>query len=300
MPRYSKTFHVPGVSSYGRWQPFTWDNKGREQHGVELVPARPPWRDLFTSLDAAGQNLSGSPVEIAEEATAVVACCLRYGSYFHVLTGGEYFPEFTKNEDLSRIGDDEMKRINIEFSSALADWWMERGTDPERIWRRTRAALSLLPINWDVDPFLIEARAEGLGDFLEKVAKDPSISSTHEATIRQEANHTVVRTYRNGLVEGLHAGTWSLGSEVPGYVRLYAAEARTICSAASEAIGGIMLVRDHEDLATVFRQVSTIAAPSYWSLTDETACVRFHGMPEYGPLGDRLRALAARCPSLFG
>jgi hypothetical protein len=264
-----------------------------------LVSSCAPWSELFAALDAAGEDFAGEPVAVEDEAAAIVACCLRYGTYFHVLTGGEYFPDFARDDGLSRVSDDEMKRINIEFSSALAEWWGERGADPSKIWRRTRAALSLLPINWAVDPFVIEARAEVLGEFLNKVAMDPSISSMKEATHRQEANHSVVRAYRNGLVEGLHAGTWSLGREIPGYVRLYADEARRICSAASEVLGGIIIVRDSENLGRVFRQVSSVAAPSSWALTDETASVRFHGMTGYGPLDDRLRVLSEKAPRLF-
>jgi hypothetical protein len=264
-----------------------------------LVPTHAPWRELFAALDAVGQDLSDAPLAVEDEAAAIVACCLRYGTYFHVMTSGEYFPDFARDDGLSRVSDDEMKRINIEFSSALAQWWRERAADPSKIWRRIRAALSLLPINWAVDPFVIEARAEILGEFLEKVAGDPSISSTMEAGVRQQSNHAVLRAYRNGVIERLHAGTWSLGSEVPGYVRLYADEVRGICSAATEVVGATMLVRESEDLGKVYRQVSSVASPSGWSLTDETASVRFHGMTGYGPLDDRLRVLSERAPRLF-
>jgi len=287
------------VSNYGRWRSFTWDNEGREQHGVELVPARAPWRDLFNALDAAGKDVSDAPVGIADEAAAVVACCLRYGTYIHVMSGGEYFPEFARNDGLSRISDDEMKRVNIEFSSALSEWWRERANDPMKVWRRSRTVLELLPITWDADPFIIQGRAEILAEFLEKAAENKAIESAPEASTRQEANFAVAQAYRNGAIEGLHAGTWSLGSEVPGFVRLYAGEVRQICSTATEVLGSIMIAREHLDTGRVFAAVSSMAAPSGWSLMDETATVRFHGMPELGPLDDRLHALAKRCPALF-
>ena len=267
---------------------------------MELIPDHAPWRDLFRALDAAGERLSDAPVQVVEEATAAVACCLRYGTYFHALTAGEYFPEFAKNEGLSRISDDEMKRINIEFSSALAEWWGDRAADPCKVWRRTRAAHALVSITWEADPFVIQAVGEAFGEKVLGVSKESSISSAAEATTRQEANYAVLQAYRNGQVEGLHAGTWSLGRDVPGFVRLYAGEVRSICSVASELLGGVIFVRDHEDYARAFRRVSSIGAPSCWSLGDETANVRFDGMPGFGPLDERLSALAMRYPELFG
>lgn len=301
MSRYAPTFRVPGVSGYGRWLPFTWDNKGSEQHGVDLVPERAPWRDLFNALDAAGQSVSDEPVEIADEAKAVVACCLRYGTYFHVLTSGVYYPEFTKNARLSRIGDDEMKRINIEFSSSLAEWWKARTDEPRKIRRRTRAAMQLIPMPWQADTIGIEVRADTIVDHMETMRREgiQRLTSALPTSIRHEANYAVAQAYRNGPIEDLHAGTWSLGREVPGYVRLYAGDVRRICSAATKALGGIMIAREHPKVATTMAQVSALAGPQNWSLTDETSAVRFHGMPGAGPLDDRLRMLAEHNPVAY-
>lgn len=297
--RFASALAVPGVSSYGEWRAFTWDNKGRVQHGVELVPAHAPWRELFAAFDVAGKDLAAEPVAVEDEAAAIVACCLRYGTYFHVMTGGEYFPDFARDDALSRISDDEMKRTNIEFSSALTQWWGERAADPNKISRRTRAALDLLPITWDADSTIVQLRAESLCEVLRRATKDGSLASSPPASLRQAANFSVVRAYRNGPIEDLHAGTWSAGTEIPGFVRLYAGEVRQICSNATTVLGSIMLARGDPKVAQVFDKAAALAAPADWSLTEETATVRFHGLPEAGPLHDRLRILASRSPALF-
>lgn len=118
--RFQAPTAIPGMTGYGRWDACTWDDGDTIQHGTRLTPSQAPWRELFAALDTAGRTLSPDPVTLLEEADAIAACCWRYGTYIHLLTGGELFPAFRQDWELSRIGDPEMKRINLEFSSGLA------------------------------------------------------------------------------------------------------------------------------------------------------------------------------------
>jgi hypothetical protein len=146
--RFRPLLPVPGVTSYGTWKEYTWNNSGTLQYGAQLVPGSAGWRDLFEALDVEGQVESAAPVSLLDEAHAIVACCWRYGSYAHVLTAGESYPEFRRDSDLSRISDSEMMRINLEFSSGLAAWLTDRASDREKINRRVRAASHLLRMPW--------------------------------------------------------------------------------------------------------------------------------------------------------
>ncbi len=301
--RFRPLIPVPGVTSYGGWSEFSWCNQGALQHGARLVPERAPWHDLFDALDIGGASLPSGPVTTVEEADAIVACCWRYGSYVHVLTGGESYPEFRKNSALSRISDSEMKRINLEFSSGLAAWLTDRATDPEKINRRIRAALSLLPMPWrrsrnNRRQEAIRARAdrlvEGLRVWLHAL---PARLEPKELALRAEANWIVLTTYRNGGIEALHAGMWSHGTEIPGFGRLHEGEIDGICKQTVEQLA--MALEARARLGADFRRLCSVGLPSNWSETEETSPVEYAGLPSAGPLGPRLRWLAEKYPTVY-
>ncbi len=118
------------MPSYGIWRAFVWDNRGVSRHGARLLPDHAPWRALFAALDVAGSALPGDPVTPHEEADTIVACCWRYGTYAHVLATGERYPPCHADLGLARLGDDEMRRSNLECSSGRADWLATRANDP--------------------------------------------------------------------------------------------------------------------------------------------------------------------------
>src|SRR5260370_38096070 len=64
-----------------------------------------------------------SQLHFGEVAIATVSVCLRWGSYFAVLTNRD-LPQWTDafDPEVSCVGDGEMARINIEASAALARW----------------------------------------------------------------------------------------------------------------------------------------------------------------------------------
>jgi hypothetical protein len=278
-----------------------------------LVPVIPPWRQLFAALDDLGAALPASPSPWMDEADAITACCWRFGSYFHVLTGGEIYPPFQTDASLSRISDPEMRRINLEFSSALSAWLATRAEDPDRIVRRVRAAQSTLPMPWRsgrparwVDGLVRTAGKQAAAlqrtvNQLRSAAPErvPVLDADPRVLLRQEANWTVLTCYRNGPIEDAHAGMWSHGREVPGFLRLDAGEVGRLERHVSEQLALYLLTR--EALSTdAVRIAAALWGPRGWSLTAETSAIAFLGMPGAGPLDVRLRELAGRYPHHFG
>jgi hypothetical protein len=89
---------------------------------------------------------SKSQLHFGEVAIATVAICIRWGSYFAVLTNRD-LPQWaaTFDSEISCIGDGEMARINIEASAALSDWIDLMRADQQRFRKLVKAAFQLLP-----------------------------------------------------------------------------------------------------------------------------------------------------------
>jgi hypothetical protein len=285
------------------------------QYGVELRPDHAPWRDLFRELDICSAGKTEEAVSALDEADAIVACCWRYGSYAHVLSAGELYPPFRTTRALSRLTDGEMHRINLEFSSALAQWWTTRAAHPAPIYRRVRAALKLLPLSWrklctlQAREAALEARVLVMTKALDRLAEQLHRLNSSEAdelerripaapTPRHEANYAVMTAYRNGEIENLHAGHWNQGTEIPGFLRLYSREINTIAADAALQLGAILIVRERGH--PMFRYLAALGGPTDWSLTEETRAIRYSGLPEAGPLDARMQMLAERCPIVYG
>ena len=303
--RFQEPPPLPCKVNFGFWHLTTWQNRGVLQHGALLTPDHAPWRDLFLALDEEGASLSSDPVPELDEADAIVATCWLYGSYAYVLTAGELYPPFRVDESLSRISNREMKRINLEFSSGLAAWWSDRNADPDRVNRRCRAALSLLPMAWRsrrknlaLDRWRAVESGERLIAQLRRTL--PSIDDASPAqdaeSLRKEANWAVDYAYRNGPIESLHAGDWNHGTEIPGFVRLYAAETDEVAWTASERLARHLAVRGHRDGGSLLFAAAKIAGPVDWSLDLETAPVEYFGLPGPPSLDARLKWLANRSP----
>lgn len=302
--RYQAPPAIPGVTDFGAWELFTWENGAAIQHGARLVPERAPWRGLFAALDAAGMALSDAPVTLRDEADAIVTCCWRYGSYFHVLTSGETYPPFARDPELSRLGNGEMCRINIEFSAGLAAWLKEREREPESIRRRVRAALQLLPMSWRTardNTYADETYAPIWERLRTTVAEAEGLTPQPLPTVREEANSTVVMAYRNGPIENYHAGMWSQGTEVPGFKRFYAPEIKGLGIRIAEKLRQHLAGRQQADglYLRYGLRAFTLGSGYNWSLTDETAAIDYPGMPGYGSLDARIHWLVARSPTIY-
>ena len=285
--RRDRTAEGLGILNYGAWRSFTWDNNGAVQHGVRLVAEEAPWRRLFAALDALDVDVSQEPLSSPEEADAIVACCWRYGSFVSALASGKTCPELRRRRELSRLSDSEMKRINLEFSSGLAAWWLDKQGDERRVNRRARVALATLPVPWRSPS--VEGEQQELDRVVGALAGQVlSLPRTERATpepsadgqVRREANYVVHSAYRNGPIEDFHAGTWNLATEVPGYRRFAAGELLRIAASASIRLGYYLELRRRIGPAGMSALIdSDPSSPRRWSLTEETSPVEYLGMP---------------------
>ncbi len=300
-------YEVPGVKGYGTWSATVWDNQGVPQDGLQLTPSVAPWRGLFAVLDRVGATLSDEKVSALEEADAIVASCWRYGSFANIWASGEPFGAFRHDANLSRFGNEEMKRVNLEFSSGLAQWWLDRAHDAALVNRRTRAALSLLPMPWRVrrGPHT-NGIAELIADetilehFADLASQQSSPGDTDPMAVRREANHMVATVYRNGPVETFHAGTWSRGSEVPGYLRLTARESEGLANETARRLATRLALRarmDGDKLRELCLQ--DWMSPRDWSVREETSSITFSSLPGAGSLEGRLGSLEILAPTVY-
>ena len=122
-----------------------------------------------------------------------------------------------------------------------------------------------------------------------------------ELTPREEANHLVVWSYRNGPIEDVHGGKWSVGSELPGFKRLYATDVVRVARFARRRLAWHLAARDQLDptLRSIVLRAKAFGSADGWSVSNETTAVRFPGLPGLGPLDTRLRWLAERWPAAY-
>jgi hypothetical protein len=228
-----------------------------------------------------------------------------------MLTFGELYPPLRRDPRLSRIGDMEMMRIQIEASAALADCLRLRREDPRRYFGRLRAALDQLPMPWRRTHDRWAARVlEGAAEHFAVVADGPDELTLDKLQAsgwplplgdpdRVEANALLNGAYRNASgIEDVHAGAWSAATEVPGYFRLYASEVQRVARRFADALA-IELAARARLKPEARAAVNAIRAPSTWTTTHETAIVGFAGLAGGRALDDRLSILAARYPTAY-
>src|SRR5437016_3160697 len=167
-----------------------------------------------------------SQLHFGEVAIATVALCIRWGSYFAVLTNRD-LPQWAAafDPEISCIGDGEMARINIEASAALSGWIDLMRADQPRFRKLVRAALQLLPFpiaQLDGSTYYHRFRAfsafnsaHGRRYLLEAFARDFGSEWFERQKARVLVNPT--RALANGIlnehwrnesgIEDVHAGT---------------------------------------------------------------------------------------------
>jgi hypothetical protein len=74
------------------------------------------------------------PLTIREEANALTCCAFRNG-YIEELHAGKY-SELLEKPELSRITDDEMKKLMIGASAKLAELLAMKESKPDEYWRQ--------------------------------------------------------------------------------------------------------------------------------------------------------------------
>ena len=148
-----------------------------------------------------------------------MAVCLRWGSYFAVLADPARPPAPNiDDEQVSQIDDDEMARMNIEISAALAWWLALAGSDDRRYWDLVARALAYLPtgpkavsalqggdilLASTMPEMAAEVRRQWPADRLER---DMQTATNHG--IRVIANTITHIAWRNGPIENVHAGRY--------------------------------------------------------------------------------------------
>jgi hypothetical protein len=286
---------LPDVD-FGNWFLSPWPDPTGAPQSATLHPEHAPWRDLFAELDEVGAGLTSDAVDPLDEADAIVAACWRFGSYFHLLTIGEYYPPFRKTPYLSRLTDGEMHRINLEFSSGLASWWETRATDPERANRRVRAALELLPLDWrqkrsTFQRDVVAAAPDYLAGQLKTAAAEfpPELTSAPPG-FRGEANYAVNRCYRMGPIEDFHGGKSSHGTAVPGFCRFYPDEVVRIALNCTKQLAFYLIAREQIGQDRIRAEVGQdLFYPRDWSHSEETREVVFPVTTDPAPHGNPLR-----------
>lgn len=259
----------------------------------------PPRRTLFRQLIAylqekpdPAKRQSGSMA--GREGVAAAAIALRWGSYLSVLLDRDkpLWPE-VDSPGTSRISDEEMARINIEASAALAEWIdlyrAERGG--RRYEQLVNRAVAYLPMpnkraKLKVTEFGALAQPElatRLVELAEPARRARARQDAEQHASRIFANALLNTVWRNGPVESIHAGGFR------GYPldrrRMTPAEERELMAFTSErlALGMTVCLQfgTEEPQRAWSEQVlpyglaeMLLVTPSRWSLTETSRCVR--------------------------
>jgi hypothetical protein len=211
----------------GHWQ----ERAEEDQMPYRLVspPQTTMYQQVLSYLEEATRDQKVPPksqLHFGEVALATVAVCLRWGSYFAVLTNRD-LPQWTAafDPEVSCIDDGEMARINIEASAALARWIDLMGRDQKHFRKMVKAAVQLLPFPIaQLDGALHYNHFRALSAFnsangrqylMEAFARDfgPEWVEREKARIlvnptRALANGILNEHWRHGSgIEDVHAGT---------------------------------------------------------------------------------------------
>jgi hypothetical protein len=185
---------------------------------------RPPEVSMFHQvvayLRAKPEPTRNAGSNIAREGVAAAAVALRWGSYLAVLLDGQKpVWEAAEDSETSRISDEEMARINIEASAALAEWvdifranpcggqyaaFVDKAVAylpmPRRAARRTTGPFEALG-SAGVASQLVTAMTASAREHVDRARAN---AERHPS--RVFANALVNVAWRNGPVEDIHAG----------------------------------------------------------------------------------------------
>jgi hypothetical protein len=202
-----------------------WWEEHRDEDGNVQRYVHPPRKTMFEQIIAYLESLLPIPgypgLRLGEEAIAATAVCLRWGSYLAVLADRDkpLWPQ-ARHPTLGRITDDEMARINVEASAALAQWidlmrddywghylqlmWAASRLPMTRKSVRTKREIPFMGLTYpDAAAELIQAaesiqsRSNGGGQARAEAEAYPS---------RVLANTIINACWRTGPVESIHAG----------------------------------------------------------------------------------------------
>ena len=194
-----------------------WEETGG---GIRQRIIHPPGTTMFEQVPVYLEHVADSRPErneglsIGREAVAATAVCLRWGSYLAVLLDrSKPVCDAVQDPEHSRISNSEMARINVEASAALESWielmrrdyWRyqalvsasQRLPMPQRtVTRDPGYALLSLPSRPNASSLMA---LPDHGETCDRAVAHPS---------RTLANALINACWRNGPVEGVHAGCW--------------------------------------------------------------------------------------------
>lgn len=274
---------------------------------------RPPKATLFHQVLAYLRAKADPPAHprasgAGREGVAAAAVVLRWGSYLAVLLNHDkpVWPAAARPDGTSRISDEEMARINIEASAALAEWInLFRGDESGRLYEQlVDRAVTYLPMpnkapKLEGGPFATLADPETGARLVgasnpSRVARVRADAERHPS--RLFSNALVNVAWRNGPIENVHAGR---AHEYPlDQRRVTPAEERELMRFASEGMAKGMTVclqlamerprRPWAEQVLPFGLAHMwLVTPSGWTLTETSREVRLPP-PGQEPAASRL------------
>jgi hypothetical protein len=269
----------------GQWEPVV---DGEQTVCLIHPPQKPLFKQVVDYLSA--QVARSVDVPFRHETLVLTNLCLRWGSYLALLTDhNKPIHPLTSDPTKSHITDEEMKRINIEASSALAFWLDLRRKDYQHYMALINCASELLPIT----PRRLKGQPEG-GYFAstfrmaeenpELIEVDDEINSQIKLyPARAFANALLNYSWRNGSgVENIHAGRHYPTSL--SFRRIRSSDERALLNSTTlKLIEGLYVIDrlpgeyDWSQIALPYYSPGALLfliTPFEWTFTEETCPVR--------------------------
>lgn len=267
----------------------TW-HLATDQHQRHIAIIEPPATPMFQQVVAYLEAMPvppGGSIRRVDEARAAVGVCLRWGSYFAVLADPSR-PDTPniQDEQISQIADEEMARMNIEISAAIAWWFSLCGSNDRRYWDLVHRAVAYLPLGpKTVRPhpqieLLLACTMPEMSAEVERgwptgrLAKDMEVAGSHG--VRAIANTIALLSWRNAPVEDVHAGRY-VGHGLGKRRVLPRAEKAIIGHAQGGLFAGLKAADylRYDDAwppsaARVLPFLHPLIAPSRWSYTEHS------------------------------
>jgi hypothetical protein len=260
------------------------DSKGND---ALRAPEVTLFRQLLVYLENKPEPIRpGAGSYASRDGVAATAMVLRWGSYLCMLLDRTkpVWP-LARAADVSCIADQEMARINIEASAALAEWIDIRRRDLKLYSRLVDRAIAYLPMPAKAArpkfaPFMALASPDVATKLVEATHPDRLARArldVERSASRVLANALVNVAWRNGPVEDIHAGPFR------GYPRdrrrITPAAERTLLRFASERFASGLTLCDqfiaeqpsrpwHEQVLPYALAELLGITPSNWTLSD--------------------------------
>ena len=251
---------------------------------------------------------------VGYEGVAAAALILRWGSYLAVLVDRDkpLWPA-VRSVATSRISDEEMARINIEASAALADWIDLYREDAGLYRQLVNRAVAWLPMPTRTAQVNVSTFA-ALADSTMATRLVHAVDPEQLARARADAVHHPSRVFanalvnvawRNGPVENIHAG--SFHGYPLGQRRVTPAEEKELTQSASDGLALGMTVcqvltrerprRSWPEQVLPYRLASPMSiTPSRWTLTEASREVTLP--PEVPECGGKVQRRRHHRPTL--